>query len=74
MTSKVPSEPLAAQVAHLSADMTSLDHGLIEGLTAAQALARAERIEQMLSAVVNATGLDDTDAGQTSFADPVVSA
>jgi hypothetical protein len=73
MTSKVPSEPLAAQVAHLSADVDCLDEGLVAvGVTASEALALARALETGLEVALRAAALDDEPgAGTASYTDPV---
>jgi uncharacterized protein with PhoU and TrkA domain len=73
MSRTLPSNDVAAQVARLEVDIDALDRGVLDaGLTASRALARAEALERMISVALSAAGLGETDAGQASFADPVV--
>ncbi|MGB6457189.1 MAG: hypothetical protein WBH47_22190 [Streptosporangiaceae bacterium] len=73
MTSKVQSERLAAQVAHLSADIDARDRGVIDaGLTASEALALAEGLRVTLEVALRATESGVTAEGSVSFGDPVV--
>lgn len=74
MSDNVTNNRLAAQVARLAAEMDSLDRGLIDaGVIASTALAKADALETLIRVALCAAGLDDDDAYQASFGDPVVS-